>query len=369
MSRTEEALREVILAFQDAALDDELWMRALKKMADLTGSMYGQLIGFGQTGHVAFNWITEVPPEMFVALAAVGGNDPQVNSRIRLGTRAPLLQVVDEADFETDADSRKCPAYGDHLLKWESSYVACTNLIRDGSATVGLSVNRNARQGGLSSEQRRLFEALIPHVHSAIRLRSAWASKSAATTMASIQALGVTAYLCDAQGQVLALTRSGEALALEQGPVSISGRRLQVRSRGSDDLACAIARLSGPSPLASSATLVAEDPRTAAAIVCDLFRVSDPTSEPLGSARILVVVRCDDAICQERIATTAAQIFDFTPAEAEVAHALISGRTPETIAQLRRTSLSTTRSQIRSIYEKVGASSQIGLLSLLSRYR
>jgi DNA-binding NarL/FixJ family response regulator len=60
-------------------------------------------------------------------------------------------------------------------------------------------------------------------------------------------------------------------------------------------------------------------------------------------------------------------LFGFTPAEAEVARALVGGATRSMVAVKRGTQVSTVRTQVRSVLEKTGATNLRDLQRLLSR--
>ncbi len=60
-------------------------------------------------------------------------------------------------------------------------------------------------------------------------------------------------------------------------------------------------------------------------------------------------------------------LFGLTPAESDVATAIAQGETPEAIGERRGVSLSTVRTQIRSVYEKLDVSRQTELAWLLAK--
>ena len=60
-------------------------------------------------------------------------------------------------------------------------------------------------------------------------------------------------------------------------------------------------------------------------------------------------------------------LFGLTPAESDVATALARGETPEAIGERRGASISTVRSQIRAVYDKLDVSRQTELAWLLAK--
>lgn len=61
-------------------------------------------------------------------------------------------------------------------------------------------------------------------------------------------------------------------------------------------------------------------------------------------------------------------VFDLTPAEAELAAALVTGLSIEEISEMRGVSLSTTRTQLKRTLSKVGARRQAELVALLAKF-
>ena len=61
------------------------------------------------------------------------------------------------------------------------------------------------------------------------------------------------------------------------------------------------------------------------------------------------------------------QVFGLTPAEAGLAISIVRGETPADIAQLRKVSMATVRSQLASVFSKTNTKGQVELVTLLAR--
>ncbi len=59
--------------------------------------------------------------------------------------------------------------------------------------------------------------------------------------------------------------------------------------------------------------------------------------------------------------------FGLSPAEAQIAHAIANGTALRAIAAKRDTSIQTVRSQVKAIFRKTGATSQMRLVALILR--
>ena len=69
------------------------------------------------------------------------------------------------------------------------------------------------------------------------------------------------------------------------------------------------------------------------------------------------------------MAGAAQALYGLSPSESLIAGLLATGRSVSAIAEQRRTSIGTVRSQVRRVFEKAGASSQIKLVASLARFR
>src|SRR4051812_22574003 len=112
---SETGVAVAIERFQAAGLGEGSWLDALEGLAVLTGSVGGELIGLGSEAAVPFNWMTGIDPDAPAEFVAAGGGDPRVNSRVRIGGRAPELTVLDESAFTSVEDARRFPAYGEWI--------------------------------------------------------------------------------------------------------------------------------------------------------------------------------------------------------------------------------------------------------------
>src|SRR5690606_24043835 len=127
---------------------------ALDGLAAVTGSTGAQLIGLGSEATVPFNVMTGVPAETGEAFVAVGGGDPAVNSRVRVGMRAAELEVLDETAFTTAADMRLNPEYGEWVRTWDMHHTCLTNLVAEPDRHAGLALLRSERQGNVDETQK-----------------------------------------------------------------------------------------------------------------------------------------------------------------------------------------------------------------------
>jgi PAS domain-containing protein len=219
-------------------------------------------------------------------------------------------------------------------------------------------------------EERRILQALLPHLQRAVELRARLGQESSASwaTRAALDALPVGVAIVDAGLRIhfaneaarkdLAAADFG-LRAFRSGPHAGSGVYLAASAK---DDAAAVRRLvasatsGGPGgsarvlnrDMSSCAVLVSPAPGSLAAdhaipgdggFAGDLAMI---VIRNLGS----VATPSPDMLCE---------VFGFSRAEADVAVALSGGASAEDVSQQRNVSLATVRSQIRSIIGKSGS--------------
>jgi DNA-binding CsgD family transcriptional regulator len=219
------------------------------------------------------------------------------------------------------------------------------------------------------SEERHLLQALLPHLQRALELRARLGqeAKTSWTTRAALDALPVGVAIVDAGLRIdfmnetsrkdLAHLDSG-LRALRSGPYAASG--VYLAAQGKDE-AAALRRLvasatSGDAggsmritnrDMSSRVVLVSPAPRGLAA------DEAGANGDGLAEKLAMVVIR-DLGRAASPSPEMLSEVFGLSQAEADVAAALSGGASAEDVAQQRNVSLTTVRSQIRSILGKSG---------------
>ncbi|WP_334163471.1 helix-turn-helix transcriptional regulator [Phenylobacterium sp.] len=357
--------------FSAAALDGD-WPAALNAFADACGAERGELIGIGADKAVPFNWTPRLDPAALDEFVAIGGGDPGLNPRVRMGLRAPLLRSWHDVACSTEAELRRNFVYADYCRRHDIPYGSQTNLMHDDSMLIGLATLRSERRGAPEAEDRRAFEVLAPHARAAVRMQLALEGRGADIVSGALDGLEIAAFICDGTGLVRALTRAAEA-ALARGVLRLRGRRLGAtdaeESRG---LEAAVAGAAGgrfaPGGETVRTVLVRQADGPAAFEVVDVIALP-PRPYAFGfEPRAIVVVRGGQRSHRE-LAGLLGLAFGLTPAEADVAVRLAEGHTRETIAEERRASLETVRSQIKTVFAKLDVRRETELSARLNRMR
>ncbi|HVI30912.1 helix-turn-helix transcriptional regulator [Phenylobacterium sp.] len=357
--------------FSAAALGGD-WPTALSAFADACGAERGELIGIGADKAVPFNWMTRTDPAALDEFLAIGGGDPRRNLRVRVGSKAPILASWHDVACSTEDELRRNFLYADYCRRHEVPYGSQTNLMRDDGMLIGLATLRSERRGAPQAEDRRAFEALAPQARAAVRTQLALEGRGADIVRGALDGLDVAAFVCDGAGLVRTHTRAAEAV-LQRGVLRLRGRRLGAtgveEARGLEAaIAAAVGGRLAPGQEPVRTVLVRPADGPAAFEVVDVIALP-PRPHAFGfEPRAIVAVRGRQREGRE-LAGLLGLAFGLTPAEADVAVRLAEGHSREAIAEERRASLETVRSQIKTVFAKLDVRRETELSVRLNRMR
>lgn len=353
----EARIRAAIHAFEDAGLGEGDWESALRRLADATGSRSGQLIGLGSDWATPFNLITETPPEALELYAEIGGHDPRVNSRVRVGAAAPEMSIRDERDFTTAEDARRHPAYGEAIDRFDIAHVCLSPILRRGPVLIGLSVHRGRRQGDITESQREAFAAIAAHARAAVRCQVALQGQATAIAAGALASMDLAAFVCDRSGRVRDMTPRAEALAREGDPLAVRGGRLVAAEAAEAAalqraLARATSAVLGPPPDELMLSGTAGDTPLVVQVVPLTW-----TRSPFGVELAIVTARGPGAT--RASAAAAAELargrYGLTATETRVVAGLLEGARPQAIALGLGVSVDTVRTHVRNVLRKARA--------------
>ena len=371
MGVSEARLGAVAEQFQLAGLGSLPWEDAIEGLADLTGSMTGELIGLGADAAVPFNLISGHGPEVAAEFVAAGGGDPNVNSRVRIGTRIGVLDVRDESDFTTAEDVRSHGEYGEWIRRYDFAHICLTPLVKEDSLLIGLAAVRTTRQGNVTRDQKKAFAHVAAHARTAVRTQLMLQRQSLSLVAGVLDALGACAFLCDASGRMLARSASAERLLSDDTRLRlVQGRLAAAADTAQAALSAAIgeAALAGAAPEAlplRPRPVVLPDRDGMDPLLAEVAPV--PRSHPLGLGVAALIIVRQPSEDEERIAEAARALFGLTPAEARVSAGLALGRSVNGIAGDQQVAVGTVRTHVKRIFDKAGVNSQIELTSRLAR--
>lgn len=347
--------------FAMAAIDGNEWLGALRAMAELTGSSYGQLIGFAP-GEVPFNWINDLGQDKIDRFVEQERGDPNINVRVRASLSDQPFVIRSEADYRAVGRGSGFDLYREMCDAYDIMDGCQTKLLEGGGRFVGLALNRSRKDAETDAETRALFAAIAPHVHRAVKMQIALEGRGTALLNGALEYVGLPIFVCDEAGNLKAETTEASAL-LSAGRFRVMDGKIGLpHPRDDAALLKALARRHRQ-PLGFE-TLLLGGAGKQMPMVVDICRLPAQPGRLSLASQILVIVRSgrrwhDAAPAVLRMA------YGLSAAEAEVALALGRGETRDQVAATRDTSAQTVKTQIKSIFSKLGVSREMELMTML----
>ena len=209
---TLDGIGRVAEQFRLAAVGAVTWENALNRMADLTGTRSGQLIGLGAISSVPMNIMTRLPDEAGPEFVQIGGGDPTVNSRVRVGMSAPEMVFLDQGSFDLEGDRTRAPEFGAWIDRYSIGYSCITTLLKRSEMLVGLAAIRSISQGEMAAEQKRAFMTVAAHARAAMVMRNTVEDQAVSLLDTALNRLRAAAVICDPLGKVKAITEVAEQI-------------------------------------------------------------------------------------------------------------------------------------------------------------
>ncbi|MCJ8157933.1 helix-turn-helix transcriptional regulator [Sphingomonas sp. LaA6.9] len=351
-----------------APLNDNGWENALGQLASATRSERGQLLAVGGPREIPFNCVTNAPSASWTEeFAEIGGGSAKVNWRIKC-VRDPLV-VMSEAHYAAARRGMDCEIYDDFASHYDMLHGCQTVLVNEKNRFFGLAALRTRADGKTSDADRAIFAAIAPSAQAAIRMQYALEHQGAVLMAGALEALGTAAFICDAAGQVGALTPAAEAAARTRSGLRLHRRRLSAL-RPDDDRAFQRAlgdalRGSKPAPEPAKLWLRGSDGPLSGQI-CEIFALPGKPWSFGFDPRVLVTLRKRSEL-DDAHRDLLAEILGLSAAEADVTIMVASGISRDEIGVRRGSSGQTVNSQLKSIFRKSGVSREAELVALTHR--
>lgn len=348
--------------FALAAIDGDEWIPALRAMAEMTGSSYGQLVGF-VPGDVPFNWINDIDQDAITRFVEHERGDPNINVRVRASLRDPAFVIRSEADYQAVGRSPGFDLYREMCDAYDILEGCQTKLIEGRDHFIGLALNRGRKDGKTDADSRALFAAIAPHVRHAVKMQIALENRGAALLNGAMEYVGLPIFICDQTGVVNGKTGEAEVMLANGHFRLVEGRIGVADPRDNAALLQAIGRLHRQQQQRFETLMLRGDGQRMPMIV-DICRLPASSGRLSFSSQILVIVRSgrrwhDAAPAMLRTA------FKLSAAETDIALALARGESREEIAAARRTSIQTVKAQLKSIFAKLGVVREAELVAML----
>jgi DNA-binding CsgD family transcriptional regulator len=365
-----DELPSLLRSLYAAPLEPENWQVFFSKLCVLTNT---------DTGYMLTS-----DPERGNSLIAGGGLnfDPEVLTRYNEQYRgsdpyqapfeaSPRVGVIEGEDLVPHADLVKTEIWNELLSRYDLEYMTMVVCKHEARSVDLFSLWRSPRHTTLDARANHLLEALVPHVRTALQLRSKLEASNACVLLAetALDAMNTGAFLVDSRGYLrhmnklaTAYLRSAESLQIYEGKLvaadssqdaQLQGliKRATARPKHGVIAACGgamyVSRLRTPSAFQVAVVPAPEQGGMAEQGPCALIFVIDGATLPRGRASLMC------------------QLFSLTPTEARMADLLLQGLEMREAAERLRISIATARFHLKRVFVKTHTHRQTELMRLM----
>lgn len=343
-----------------AALRPEMWGEVVSEVGVRIGATSGTSLWFGNNGlELVRAEIWNIDPD---ALAEYQKHYLAFCPRYRASRELEVGAVYDDRQTRSREDGKARDYYA-FVDRYNLGLARIALAEKRPSLTIGMNFYNRTKEG-LSDDGEAVLGFLSPHFRRACNLTQALGDLADRATLGDAWFHARTASLTlDAEGNVARINATAEGiLKLADGLSVVNGRLMAAAPKDRAKLEAEIARGVG--------NKLSEQQSSG-----DFILISRPSGLPAFALSIVPMTLGGSR--EKAIATIAPTVPDITPrslqrafglthSEACIAAALSGGRSPEQIAADRLVSLSTIRSQMKAIYNRLDVGSQLELVSRIT---
>ena len=370
----ETKLIQLLDAVYEAAFEPVRWERVLQEATELYGTRSGKMgsVDFATGGSMTWA-LRGIDPEVHdLWEAEFADQDVWAREGLAKLAREPGRRTLVGAEVVAPDELRRTPVYWEILRQCHVQDVLSTILAWSDTTLGWLAVYRGPGDAPFDPAERDLHDWIGRHARRAFALGALLRSEQS-RSRAILERLPCAAFLCEADGRVVAHNGLGEALAHGGDGLAIRNGRLRARHAADQDaLARALALATGSAvgrSLAGGSTLrVRRAPgRAPLSLFADPLPpdglAAERFAEPFTLPAALVLV--SDPESRTLLPETAlAAAFGLTPAESRLLAALCAGEAPADYADRQQISRETARFHVKQLLAKTGARRQADLVRI-----
>jgi DNA-binding CsgD family transcriptional regulator len=367
----ETRVDHVIGLLYDAAMAPELWPTALAALGDALGGCALVMSILSPRDGLKFAATVRIDPD-YRAIIEQRYASPATNPLVAAMPRLPVTMPVVRGAILPDREYLRGELYNEVFRPQGLAHAAVACVLRTPDYIVPLGIVRQAGSGRPDRHDLKLLRRLLPHMQRSVQLYLRLASLEARGSVAeeALDHLAFGVILLDAGGKVLFLNRSAEAivaatdgLTLREGMLS-AATSTETRALGKLVAeAAASGAGAGASPGGAMALSRPSMSRPLPVLVAPLRGRQPLLADRRPAAAVFVT---DPERCASVPGRRLVELFGLTPAEAQLAVALLAGKRLGRIAADRGVQLPTVRNQLRAVLSKTGTGRQADLVRLLA---
>lgn len=284
----------------------------------------------------------------------------QLQQQIPVGT---AQQLVNAEDIKSSH-----PIYYRLILKANDiGYLGTMNIFQDSEWHVGIGLHRSFKSEAFSEADLATLQSLYPHFRRALHIRRAFYKlrDERSSLQAALTRLTLGLIVLNPNGQIDFVNPVAKSLLENHSGLFINSHNcLQAyhpkEQHQLQDLIHSL--LQSNKPDVDLAMGVHHPQQTHPINV--LLTKTDPKDNSIGLPKVAVYLSSADSafsVCSERLTS----FYSLTPAESSVAIALANGLTLAQISSAHTVSIETVRTQLKSIFQKMGVSKQQDVIRVL----
>jgi DNA-binding CsgD family transcriptional regulator len=344
----------------EAALVPARWRDALGAMEALSGSASGSIIVFSEKDGPRGIASQDVD-DTFQGFLQSDEWKRSVRVQRMIGMKPANFVPIER--FVSEEVSRRDPAW-QRLRAQGRAHQLCSMAPVASGEIICFTFERMGKEGPYRSRQASALDRLRPHLVRAGLVAARLALAKAQAAVETLERIGLAAAVIAPSGRVIAANALLDTLAPALIPTALGGIAISDSARNAElheALQSAGRGLWGTRRLSIAIAGSGEHPP----LIVHLLPVRGQAQDIFSGGQVLMVV---SAIARKPAPQPELlyALFDLSPAEARLAAALTSGVTLAEIAARNAVSISTLRSQLRSILAKTGARRQAELMQLLA---
>jgi DNA-binding CsgD family transcriptional regulator len=362
-----EELSEIIAACYDCALEPNKWREFFERTGDALGGVAFVMSAIHRDDGLQLMATSRQDPHYQRLLATQYGT-PGTNPFVAAMPRLPQATLVPRRDVYPDDGYFRGSLWNEVFRPQDLAHLAIACILRSDCHVVPLGILRITGKGDLTQAEYHLLSKLLPHLQRAmtISLRLAALENQATIDAQVLNRLTIGIIVTDAKCRAGYLNLAAQQIISARDGLSIRNRMLSAGLHGDTTaLEAAVARAVARDGDGGEALTIR---RKAGHPYVALVAPLGPECLPfLGrqQRRALILISNPDR-ARVDLPRRLIEIFGLSPAEAQLAAGLHSGKRLEELAEHRRVSANTIKTQVKSIFTKTGAVRQSDLIRVLS---
>ncbi len=285
----------------------------------------------------------------------------------------PPGKVVTQQELVPDAELLQSEYYRDYLKPIGVFHILGVDTVEPDGLMARLRIARKEKESAFGEQHKQLCEQLLPHLRRAIQIHARLNRTETERDLyaGAVDQLSVATIILDEQGRVLNTNGLAEQLLEAADGISLSGEMLALGHRSEHEqlqeiIASSIsAQLQGETSMARALRVQRSEGLADLGLVVRPIPASEWAE---GQSSPCVAVFISDPQQQESASQQLlSELFQLTPAEANLAIKLARGLSLAEVSEQQSISQHTARAQLKSVFSKTGVSRQAELVRLILR--